>query len=90
MLRDVGAIKRFILRKLVTLGKIGGAHTSIYNLGKGLPSHIRSNRKGQKAIKQAIKELISEQLLLSKPSTGELHVSINPRKIKEIKELLKL
>lgn len=83
-------IKRFILRKLITLGKIGGAHTAVFNLSKGLPNHIRSNRKGQKAIKQAIKELINGGFLLSKPSTGEEHVSINPRKINEIKQFLEL
>jgi len=55
-----------------------------------LPGHIRDNKKGQKTIKKAIKELINENLLLSKPSTNELHVSINPRKIKEIKEFLKI
>lgn len=90
MPRDVVFIKRFILRKLVNLGKIGGAHTSVFNLSKGLPNHIRGNRKGQKAVKQAIKELINGNLLLSKQSTDEQHVSINPRKIKEIKEFLKL
>ncbi len=90
MLKDVVFIKRFILRKLVTLGKIGGSHTAIFNLSKGLPNHIRGNRKGQKAIKQAIKELINERLLLSKQSTDEQHVSINPNKIKEIKDFLKL
>lgn len=90
MSKNVGFIKNFILRKLINLGKVGGAHTSVFNLSKGLPNHIRGNKKGQKVIKQAIKELINESLLLSKPSTGEQHVSINPRKIREIRELLKL
>jgi len=83
-------IKRFILRKLITLGKIGGSHTAVFNLSKGLPNHIRSNRKGQKAIKQAIKELINSGFLLSKQSTNQQHVSINPRKTKEIREFLGL
>ena len=83
-------IKRFILRKLINLGKVGGSHTDIFNLDKGLPNHIRSNRKGQKAIKQAIKELINDGFLLSKQSTNQQHVSINPSKIKEIKEFLEL
>lgn len=90
MSNEVLLIKRFILRKLIDIRKIGGAHTSVFNLSKGLPNHIRSNKKGQKAIKQAIKELINERFLLSKPSTGEQHVSINPRKLKEIKEFLGL
>lgn len=87
---EVVFIKRFILRKLVNLGKIGGSHTAIFNLSKGLPSHIRSNKKDQKEIALAIKELINGGFLLSKQSTNEQHVSINPRKIKEIKEFLGL
>lgn len=90
MSKNVGFIKNFILRKLINLGKIGGSHTSVFNLSKGLPNHIKSNKKGQKEIKEAIKELINKNFLLSKPSTGEQHISINPRKIKEIKEFLKL
>ena len=81
-------IKKFILRKLVNIGKIGGAHTAVFNLSKGLPDHLRSNKKWQKEIKQAIKELINGNFLLSKQSTNETHVSVNPRKIKEIKEFL--
>jgi hypothetical protein len=87
---EVHNLKLFILRKLINLGKIGGSHTSVFNLSKGLPLNITSNKKGQKAIKQAIKELINEQLLLSKTSTNEQHVSINPRKIGEINKLLGL
>ncbi len=90
MPKDVVFIKRFILRKLINLGKVGGAHTAIFNLSKGLPNHIRSNKRGQKAIKQAIKQLINDRFLLSKQSTNQQHVSINPRKIKEIQEFLKL
>lgn len=90
MSENVTAIKKFILRKLTNLGKIGGSHTAVFNLSKGLPENIRSNKKGQKEIKQTIKELINENFLLSKPSTGEQHVSINPRKINEIKELLQI
>ncbi|MDD5163847.1 MAG: hypothetical protein PHD95_06625 [Candidatus ainarchaeum sp.] len=90
MAEEVVFIKRFILRKLINLGKIGGSHTAVFNLSKGLPNHIRSNKKGQKEIEQAIKELVNGQFLLSKQSTNEQHVSINPRKIKEIKEFLGL
>lgn len=83
-------IKRFILRKLINLGKIGGAHTAAFNLSKGLPNHITSNKKGKKAIHNAIKELVNEGYLLAKTSTDEQHVSINPGKIKEIEEFLRV
>lgn len=90
MLERVEDIKRIILKDLMDLGKIGGAHTVIFNLAKGLSNDIICSKKGKKAFKKAVKELIQNQFLLAKPSTGEIHVSINPRKIKEIKEFLKL
>ncbi|MFH1225372.1 MAG: hypothetical protein V1676_06245 [Candidatus Diapherotrites archaeon] len=80
--------KRYMLRKLINMGKIGGAHTALQNLERGMPLHLRSSRKGLKAIRQAVKELLNEGMLLAKPSTGETHVSINPRKVKEAEELL--
>lgn len=87
---EIVFVKRFMLRKLANLGKFGGAHTALDNLSKGLPMHFRSSKRGQKTIKEAIKQLINDGFLLSKPSTGEPHVSINPRKIKEIKEFLEI
>ena len=83
---DISIIMKNILRKLIRMKKIGGAHTEIKNITKGLSSIYRNTRRGQKQIKKAIKELFNQELLLSKPSTGEIHVSINPRKIKEIRE----
>ncbi|MBU1203965.1 MAG: hypothetical protein KKG60_02765 [Nanoarchaeota archaeon] len=77
-----------ILSKLNRMNKIGGAHTEIKNLGKGLPSSLTSTNKGKKRIKEAIKELISNEFLLTKPSTGEIHVSLNPRKLKDIREFI--
>jgi len=90
MLESVDLVKSFILRKLVSLGKIGGSHTVIFNLEKGLPNHLRCNKKGRKIINQAIKELINDGFLLTKPSTGEIHVSINPHKLVDIKKILVL
>ena len=83
-------VRRTILRRLLNFRKIGGCHTAIHHLDSSLPSHITSNKKGRKMIKAVIKELINEQFLLCKISTNELHVSINPQKLKEIKELLEL
>lgn len=86
---DVEEIIKHILRKLVRMRKIGGAHTEITNLTKGLSYTYRSTRKGKKKITKALKELRRRRFLLDKPSTGEIHVSINPRMIKEIQDLLK-
>jgi hypothetical protein len=44
--------------------------------------------KGRKLVQQAIKELNSNGFLIAKPSTGEIHVSLNPAKSKEIKEFI--
>ena len=72
-------MKRF-LRKLMNLNIWGGRHTELKNLQKALPAHLR----GSKEMKKAIKELINLGFLLIKPSTGELHVSLNSHKAREI------
>lgn len=79
---DDWKIRTVILRKLLKFGKIGGAHTEARNAVKGFP---------RDKIKQAKKELewlIRKGYLLHKPSTGEIHVSINPGLLSEIKILL--
>ena len=76
-------IVRF-LRKLINLDMGGGEHTEIKNLLKALPKHLR----GEKVTKDAIKELYRLEFLLSKPSTNEIHISLNPRKKKEIEDFL--
>ena len=76
-------MKRF-LRKLVNLNIWGGRHTEMKNLQKSLPDHLR----GTKEHKRAIKELVDRGFLNIKPSTGELHVSLNSHKQKEIFEFL--
>ncbi len=78
------AIMKRFLRKLVNLNIWGGRHTEIRNLQKSLPDHLR----GTKEHKQAIKELINKGFLNVKPSTGELHVSLNSHMQKEIFEFL--
>jgi len=72
-------MKRF-LRKLMNLNIWGGRHTELKNLQKALPAHLR----GSKEMKKAIKELINLEFLNIKPSTGELHVSLNSHRQKEI------
>lgn len=78
------AIMKRFLRKLINLNIWGGRHTEIRNLQKSLPDHLR----GTKEHKRAIKELINLGFLNVKPSTGEIHVSLNSHKQKEIFEFL--
>ena len=76
-------IKKFIIRKLYRQRTWGGKHTNINNLPKGLSNKLRVSRE----VKKAIKELLKEQILLSKPTNYGLEVSLNPKKIKEVDEL---
>ena len=77
-------IKRFILRKLVRHRMWMHKHTSIHNLAKGLPDYIRS----RKEVRKVIDELLKTGLLLSKPTSYGLEVSINIAKKKEIENFL--
>ena len=72
----------FILRKLFRRRYIGGRHTSIANLQKGLSSDLKG------LAKEIIKKLIKAELLLTKPTHDGTHVSLNPRKMDEINKLL--
>lgn len=86
---DSNIIKRIILESLITPPRWGGKHTEVRNIKKGFPSHISNSKEGQKLIDKAIKELINDSWLLCKKSTGELHVSLNPRMKREIMEFLR-
>lgn len=75
-------IRFHILNKLYLRRKWGGSHTSIDLVSKGLPSHQIGDAK------DIADDLITEGLLLSKSSTKELHVSLNPRMKAEIERIL--
>ncbi len=81
--------KKFImirfLRKLINLNIWGGRHTDLTNLKKCIPKHLR----GEKITEEAIKELIDMKFLNIKQSTGQIHVSLNPKKQYEIYEYVK-
>ena len=83
-------VKRYILSNLVERRMWGGKHTEIKNITKGLPNTFLSDHKGKKTIKKAIKSLINDEWILAKKSTGEIHVSLNPRKIGEIKQFIEI
>lgn len=77
-------IKKFIVRKLYRKKTWLHKHTNINNLPKGLSNKLRVSKE----VKNAIKELLKEQILLSKPTHYGLEVSLNPKKIKEIEEFI--
>lgn len=75
-------LKGFIVKKLFHHGYIGGKHTDIENLKKGLPGHLKGD------IKEAAKELIKAGILIPKPTSYGLHISLNPHKKEEINKYL--
>ena len=81
---ELRLVKRFILENLLTPPRWGGRHTELRNISKGLPSAISSTKKGQRLVDDAIKELVNDGWLLAKKSTGQVHVSLNPKKKGEI------
>ena len=76
------SIKRVILKKLFKHRYIGGRHTEIRNVIKGFPSNLLKDAKDE------VKDLIRAGYLLAKVSTGEIHVSLNPRMLDEIRKEL--
>lgn len=86
MEEEVKAVMRIIIRKLQGMNKWGGAHTALRNIAGGMPTQFSTSPKGKRIIKKAIKQLINNGFMLAKPSTGEVHVSLNTKKKKEIIE----
>jgi len=75
--------EKFVLRKMVWHKLIGGRHTNIENIPKGKP------RDEYKTIMEAIKELDRKGYFIKKPKPDGLHISINPKRLKEIQDLIK-
>ncbi|MBI2208609.1 hypothetical protein HYU50_03870 [Candidatus Woesearchaeota archaeon] len=74
--------KKIILRKMFRLRIIGGKHTAIEHLTKGLPKHAVGEAKN------AVKELVKEGFILQKQTSYGLQVSLNPEKIAEISKII--
>ena len=89
MEKEVELIMKHFLIRLVNMGKWGGAHSELKKVIKSLPTFLRESKKGRKQINKAIKLMVNQSFLLIKPSTGELHVSLNSHKSKEILNILK-
>ncbi len=66
----------------------GGKHTEIRNITKGLPEFFLRDKKNKKIVQDVIKDLMNDEWLLAKKSTGEIPVSLNPRKTGEIKRFI--
>jgi hypothetical protein len=73
---------RRILQRLDGMGKWGGYHTAFDHLARGFAGNDRA------LAFEMGEELISEGLLTEKPSVGQRHVSLNPRRAREIRRLI--
>lgn len=79
---DKDKIKATILYHLRRKKVIGNVHTHFDTLKKGFPSHLG------KDIGKIAKQLIKDNLILTKPTSYGLQVSLNKEKLKEIEEFI--
>ncbi len=75
-------LKILILRKLFRHRIIGGKHTAIEYLFHGFPKHLIGEAK------EIIDELVQQNIILVKPTSYGLQVSLNPEKIEEITNII--
>jgi hypothetical protein len=73
---------RRILQRLDGMGKWGGYHTAFDHVARGFAGNERSLAYG------VAERLVDSGLLLEKPSVGQRHVSLNPRRSGDIRRLI--
>lgn len=74
--------EKAVLKKLYVDGFVGARHTSVDNVPKGFPKHLRGD------VKKAVKKLNKKGFFIVKPTSYGLEISLNPRKMKEIKRII--
>ncbi len=77
-------VEATILFKLYRQKRVGGVHTAFDNLQKGFPKHLRGT------IKDLAKDLIRKGLIISKPTSYGLQVSLNKEKLIEVVNFIEL
>jgi len=82
MVSDENKIKATILYHLRRKKVIGGVHTPFDTLRRGFPSHLG------KDVNKIAEKLIKEGLIITKPTSYGLQVSLNKEKLKEIEEFI--
>mgnify|MGYP001568436021 CR=1 FL=1 len=86
MLEDISEETKNILKKLYNKKRIGGKHTEEKNCLRWI-KNLETEK--HKLVLREWEACIKEELILRTMKTGELHVSINPRRLKEIHELIR-
>lgn len=91
-MEELDVLKKLILQKLVRANVWGGKHTPLDFVTKGIPEHYRNTHPGRKIIEKVLKDLINAGwLMVLAKRTGkgsDDHISLNPRKVGEIKQFL--
>jgi hypothetical protein len=72
-------IRQAVLRKMLYHDFIGAKHTSIENIPKGFPRHMR------KEVEDVTKQLIKEGFITVKPKLDAWHVSLEPRMLPKVR-----
>jgi hypothetical protein len=78
----VRQVARRTLQRLDGMGKWGGYHTAFDHLARGFAGNDRA------LAYEAGEALVACGLLVEKPSVGQRHVSLNPRRSGEIRDLI--
>ena len=73
---------RFVLSKLIAKGKIGGAHTHVDHVYRGIADH----EKG--LAKQLVERLYKEGYLIPKPTGNDPHLSLSPAHLGRAREII--
>ena len=71
-----------IIEKLYRLKYIGGRHMQMKNIHKGM------NGISEKELEKAVTYLVNKGIIQIHIKTKETHVSINPKKMKEVHKIL--
>ena len=91
-MEETDVLKQIILKKLVRGNIWGGKHTPLDFILNGVPEHYRNTHKGMKVVEKVIKELTNDEwIIILGKRTGkgsDDHISLNPRKVSEIKQFL--
>jgi hypothetical protein len=75
-------VMRRILQRLDGMGKWGGYHTAFEHLARGFAGNERATAF------EVGEQLVAAGLLAEKPSVGQRHVCLNPRRAGEIRRLI--
>jgi hypothetical protein len=75
-------VARRILQRLDGMGKWGGFHTEFVHLARGFAGNDRA------LAEQVGEALLDAELLLEKPSVGQRHVFLNPRRARDIRAFI--